>query len=102
VWFVGRPLSALETHASKPPVGPQWVHEIKHDGYRLIVRKQGDRVCLCIGGVIPRPSRLGRDHDAGSRVQSSLAWMIFARAQLGGGFAPLLGHAKKLLAILGR
>jgi len=32
--------------APKPPVGPQWIHEIKHDGYRLIVRKQGGRVRL--------------------------------------------------------
>jgi bifunctional non-homologous end joining protein LigD len=27
--------------ASKPPSGPDWVHEIKHDGYRLIVRRDG-------------------------------------------------------------
>jgi ATP-dependent DNA ligase len=27
-------------------VGPQWVHEIKHDGYRLIARKRGGRVRL--------------------------------------------------------
>ena len=26
------------------PSGPQWVHEIKHDGYRLIVRRTGERV----------------------------------------------------------
>jgi bifunctional non-homologous end joining protein LigD len=26
------------------PSGPQWVHEIKHDGYRLIVRKDTKRV----------------------------------------------------------
>jgi bifunctional non-homologous end joining protein LigD len=32
--------------ASKPPAGPQWTHEIKHDGYRLIARKQGDRLRL--------------------------------------------------------
>jgi bifunctional non-homologous end joining protein LigD len=32
--------------AHKPPAGPQWVHEIKHDGYRLIVRRDGDRVRL--------------------------------------------------------
>jgi ATP-dependent DNA ligase len=25
----------------KPPTGPGWVHEIKHDGYRLIVRTAG-------------------------------------------------------------
>ena len=32
--------------ASKPPAGPGWVHEIKHDGYRLIVRRDGDTVRL--------------------------------------------------------
>src|ERR1700730_11616399 len=32
--------------AHKPPSGPQWVHEIKHDGYRLLVRRDGDRVRL--------------------------------------------------------
>jgi bifunctional non-homologous end joining protein LigD len=32
--------------APKPPAGPQWVHEIKHDGYRLIVWRDGDRVRL--------------------------------------------------------
>jgi bifunctional non-homologous end joining protein LigD len=26
------------------PSGPQWVHEIKHDGYRFICRRDGDRV----------------------------------------------------------
>jgi bifunctional non-homologous end joining protein LigD len=26
--------------------GPDWVHEIKHDGYRLIARRTGDRVRL--------------------------------------------------------
>jgi bifunctional non-homologous end joining protein LigD len=32
--------------AIRPPAGPQWVHEIKHDGYQLIVRRVGDRVRL--------------------------------------------------------
>ena len=27
-----------------PPSGPQWIHEIKYDGYRLMVRRQGARV----------------------------------------------------------
>jgi bifunctional non-homologous end joining protein LigD len=36
----------IPTLASRPPTGPQWVHEIKHDGYRLIARKTGDRVRL--------------------------------------------------------
>jgi bifunctional non-homologous end joining protein LigD len=32
--------------ADKPPAGPDWVHEIKHDGYRLIVRRDGATVRL--------------------------------------------------------
>jgi bifunctional non-homologous end joining protein LigD len=36
----------IPTRVSKPPVGPEWVHEIKHDGYRLIARKRDDRVRL--------------------------------------------------------
>ena len=32
--------------ASKPPPGPRWVHEIKHDGDRIIVRRDGPIVRL--------------------------------------------------------
>jgi ATP-dependent DNA ligase len=32
--------------ASKPPSGPDWVHEIKHDGYRMLVRRDGSTVRL--------------------------------------------------------
>jgi ATP-dependent DNA ligase len=28
------------------PAGPEWIHEIKHDGYRLIVQREGKRVRL--------------------------------------------------------
>jgi hypothetical protein len=36
---------AWATQASKPPGGPQWIREIKHDGSRLIARKRdGSRV----------------------------------------------------------
>jgi ATP-dependent DNA ligase len=38
--------SCIPTRATKPPIGPQWIHEIKHDGYRLIACKRGDRVRL--------------------------------------------------------
>jgi bifunctional non-homologous end joining protein LigD len=36
----------VPTRAAKPPAGTDWVHEIKHDGYRLQVRRQGDAVRL--------------------------------------------------------
>jgi bifunctional non-homologous end joining protein LigD len=30
----------------QPPSGERWLHEIKHDGYRVIARKDGPRVKL--------------------------------------------------------
>jgi bifunctional non-homologous end joining protein LigD len=36
----------IPTRAPKPPAGRDWVHEIKHDGYRLQVRRVGDQVRL--------------------------------------------------------
>jgi ATP-dependent DNA ligase len=33
----------MPTQAYKVLAGPDWVHEIKHDGYRLIVRRDADR-----------------------------------------------------------
>ena len=32
--------------AAKPPTGPDWIYEVKHDGYRLQVRRDGDIVLL--------------------------------------------------------
>src|SRR5215813_10458288 len=36
----------LPTKAPQPPSGPLWLHEIKHDGFRVIARKDGHRVRL--------------------------------------------------------
>jgi ATP-dependent DNA ligase len=36
----------IPTRAYKLPAGPDWVHEIKHDGYRLIVRRDGEAIRL--------------------------------------------------------
>ena len=36
----------LPSKADQPPSGSDWVHEIKHDGYRLMVRRDGERVRL--------------------------------------------------------
>ena len=30
----------------RPPAGPDWLHEIKHDGYRILACKDGSRVTL--------------------------------------------------------
>ena len=36
----------LPTKTSKLPSGSQWLHEIKHDGFRIIARKDSERVRL--------------------------------------------------------
>jgi bifunctional non-homologous end joining protein LigD len=36
----------LPTKAPQSPSGDAWLHEIKHDGFRVIARKVGERVRL--------------------------------------------------------
>jgi ATP-dependent DNA ligase len=38
--------SCITTKAAKVPDRPEWIHEVKHDGYRLIVQRQDKRVRL--------------------------------------------------------
>ena len=36
----------IPTRGTKVPNRPDWLYEIKHDGYRLIVQREGNRVRL--------------------------------------------------------
>jgi ATP dependent DNA ligase domain len=36
----------LRSPAEKPPTGEAWLHEIKYDGFRVVARKDGDRMRL--------------------------------------------------------
>jgi ATP-dependent DNA ligase len=47
----------LPTKTDQLPSGDLWLHEIKHDGFRIIVRKSGGRVRL-----YSRPGRHARDN----------------------------------------
>jgi ATP-dependent DNA ligase len=40
----------LPTNAASVPGGPEWLHEIKHDGFRIRVERDGDRVRLITRG----------------------------------------------------
>jgi hypothetical protein len=51
------------------PSGPQWVHEIKHDGFRFICRREGNRIaCFLDAATIDRP-RHDRDTLADSQLR---------------------------------
>jgi len=43
-----RPINfpCIPTRATKVPAHRDWIHEVKYDGYRLIVHRDGDRVRL--------------------------------------------------------
>jgi ATP-dependent DNA ligase len=36
----------LPTRAAAPPTGPDWLHEVKHDGYRMLAVRDGERTRL--------------------------------------------------------
>ena len=39
--------------------GPDWLHEIKHDGYRMMLRRENDRVRLITKGGLDWTRRYG-------------------------------------------
>jgi len=45
----------LPTTATKVPAGPEWRHQIKHDGFRIRVERDGDRVRLITRAITTRP-----------------------------------------------
>jgi bifunctional non-homologous end joining protein LigD len=40
------PRPQLATLVAEPPAGDEWLHEIKFDGYRMLCRRDGDRVTI--------------------------------------------------------
>ena len=49
-WPAGVPKPSIPTLAEAVPSGPAWLHEVKHDGYRLMVRREGDDVLTITRG----------------------------------------------------
>src|SRR5258705_4803865 len=61
---------AQPVKASKPPSGAGWVHEIKHDGYRLIVRRDGPTVRLYTRNAYDWTVRLPAISAAAARIKA--------------------------------
>lgn len=56
-WPAGIPKPCIPTKADTVPTGPLWLHEIKHDGYRLMVRRSGEVVQVITRGGYDWTSR---------------------------------------------
>src|SRR5437763_1206346 len=56
--------------AIKPPSGPLWVHEIKYDGFRLMVRREGSRIRCFTRGGYEWPDRFPAIVEAANRLKA--------------------------------
>jgi ATP-dependent DNA ligase len=63
-----------------PPVGPDWVHEVKHDGYRLIVRKAGVVVRLFTRNGYDSTKRFPAVSEAAERLVEASSFTIDGEA----------------------
>jgi bifunctional non-homologous end joining protein LigD len=63
-------IQAQPVKASNPPSGADWVHEIKHDGYRLIVRRDGPSVRLYSRNAIDWTARLPAIATAARQIKA--------------------------------
>ena len=61
----------LPSKVAHPPSGPRWVHEIKHDGYRLMVRRDGSRVRCFTKNGHDWADRFPAIVDASLRIKAS-------------------------------
>src|SRR5262245_14639858 len=74
----------LPSRADHPPTGPGWVHEIKHDGFRLMVRRDGAGIRLI--------TRNGHDWSGRFPLISEAAGALKARSFLLDGEAVACGR----------
>ncbi len=61
----------IPTMAKAAPVGPDWVYEIKHDGYRLMVRKLYDRIRVLTRRGADWTDRLPRIVQAARKIKAT-------------------------------
>jgi hypothetical protein len=63
-------LPAQPVLASRPPIGTDWVRKIKHDGYRMIVRRDGPSVWLYSGNAYNWTARLAAIAAAAKQIKA--------------------------------
>ena len=59
----------IPTRGTKVPDRPEWFHEIKHDGYRMIVIRTDDRVRLVSRSGLDWSKRFPRIVEAARRIR---------------------------------
>jgi ATP-dependent DNA ligase len=70
----------LPSKTDRPPTGPLWVHEIKHDGYRLMVRRDGKRVRCFTRNGHDWADRFPAIVEAALRIRTATSFLIDGEA----------------------
>jgi hypothetical protein len=78
------------TRTAKPPAGPGWVHEIKHDGYHLIVRRDGENARLFTCRGYDRTERYPAIAGAAAKLRARSLTIDGEAAGIGGMASPSL------------
>src|SRR5262249_1160606 len=60
----GRLLSSMRARADRPPAGPDWMHVIKHDEFRIVACKPGECVQILSRHGADFTDRLARIAEA--------------------------------------
>jgi bifunctional non-homologous end joining protein LigD len=61
----------IPTRGTAVPAHPDWIHEVKQDGYRLIVSRDGERVRLFTRNGYDWTSRYPLIVEAARRIRTS-------------------------------
>jgi ATP-dependent DNA ligase len=81
---------SLPSQTAKVPVGPDWLHEVKYDGYRRMVIREQDRVRLIRRGGhdwarrFPNPRRAEARRSRCGTGPIAGFWKLLAEAHIGG------------------
>jgi bifunctional non-homologous end joining protein LigD len=66
---VGHIPPCLPSRAERPPAGPEWLHEIKHDGFRIMARRNDNGVRLYTRNGYDFAGRFPQVVEAVSKLQ---------------------------------
>src|SRR5215472_16953531 len=67
---------SLPTNADKVPAGPDWLHEVKYDGYRTMLIREHNRVRLITRSLASRPEIARRCRAAGYQAPPAEKMLI--------------------------
>jgi bifunctional non-homologous end joining protein LigD len=59
---------SLPRSAKEPPAGPGWIHEIKHDGFRILARRDDRGIRLFTRNGYNFADRFPKIVEAGGRL----------------------------------